>query len=284
MGSTRDYRMVTTDALLRHGLQPGRAGLELTLDPAFAGLPGAAHGGTALAAFDLVAGLDGPRRVAALYRRRVPLATALHLATSPDGSGMQCGLYQSGTLLVEGRVDPGDLSDDACGSPFAEGTPLPISTTCFVCGVENAAGLRAALRFDEAAVFGAWTPDERFRAPDGSLSSVAVTALLDEAAFWLGALATGESGMTTDLAVTLAASAPLGSPLTVRGDRTRVRPAGEDRRYWQTHVTACDGAGRPLAAADITFVAVRGAARKLAAWVAPLNPPDVLHRVFPAYA
>lgn len=276
--------MVTTDALLRRGLQGDRAGGEFTLDPAFAGLPGVAHGGTALAAFDAVAGLDGPRRVAALYRRRVPLATPLRLATSSVGSGVRCDLYQAEALLVEGRIEPVDLPDVPWRSARADGMPLPISTTCFVCGVDNAVGLRAALRFDEASVFGTWTPDERFRAPDGLLSSLALTSLLDEAAFWLGALATGESGMTTELAVTLVAPAPLDTVLTVRGDRTRVRPVAGDPRYWHTHVAACDGAGHLVAAADITFVAVRGAARKLAAWVAPLNTPDVLHHIFPAYA
>jgi acyl-coenzyme A thioesterase PaaI-like protein len=276
--------MVTTDALLRRALHPGHAGLELTLDPAFAGLPGAAHGGTVLAAFDAVAGLNGIRRVGGLYRKRVPLATPLRLEISPAGDGVQCDLYHSGSLLVEGRVDPADLADGICGAAPAEGVPLPISTTCFVCGVENRAGLRAGLRFDDDAVFGTWAPLERFRAPDGSLSVVALTALLDEAAFWLGALATGESGMTTDLAVTLAARAPFDTALTVMGARSRVQSIADDARYWQTHVTACDGAGRLVAVADITFVAVRGSARKLAAWVAPLNPPGILHRIFPAYA
>ena len=63
-----------------------------------------------------------------------------------------------------------------------------------------------------------------------------------------------------------------------------MRPAGGDPRYQATQVVARDDAGRMLASADITFVAVRGAARRLATWVAPLNPPEVLHRIFPAYA
>jgi hypothetical protein len=29
---------------------------------------------------------------------------------------------------------------------------------------------------------------------------------------------------------------------------------------------------------------VRGAARKLAAWLAPMNPPDLMPKIFPAYA
>jgi len=39
-----------------------------------------------------------------------------------------------------------------------------------------------------------WQPRAPFRRADGSLAPAALTTLLDEAAFWLGALATGESG------------------------------------------------------------------------------------------
>ena len=118
----------------------------------------------------------------------------------------------------------------------------------------------------------------------GAWRPFAVTSLLDEAAFWLGALASGESGMTTDLAVTLASTIPFGAPVAVRGERARVQPLPGDRRYWQTHTIAWDGDGRVVAEADITFVAIRGTARKLAGWLGPLNPPGLLPRIFPAYA
>ncbi|MGH7331529.1 MAG: PaaI family thioesterase, partial [Candidatus Rokuibacteriota bacterium] len=254
------------------------------LDPVFQGLPGVAHGGSVLAAFDAVAALGGTRRVAGLYRRRVPLGTPLGLEMDSAHGVTRCRLYDSTSLLVEGRIDPGELPDTSALYPAPGGSPLPVSSTCFVCGVENAAGLQARLWFDDVAVGGTWTPAERFRDANGGLSSVALLALVDEAAFWLGALATGESGMTTDLAVTLAARVAVHTTLTLNGARARVRPTTDDRRYWQTQVEARDDTGRLVAAADITFVAVRGAARKLASWVAPLNPPEVLHRIFPAYA
>jgi hypothetical protein len=69
----------------------------------------------------------------------------------------------------------------------------------------------------------------------------------------------------------------------VAGERAATRPRAGDARYWQTCVSATDAAGRPLATAAITFVAVRGAARRLVHGLAALNPPDVLRRVFPAY-
>jgi hypothetical protein len=49
-------------------------------------------------------------------------------------------------------------------------------------------------------------------------------------------------------------------------------------------VTAWDERGRVVADAAITFVAVRGSARRLAAWLLRANPPQVVRRVFPAYA
>ena len=61
----------------------------------------------------------------------------------------------------------------------------------------------------------------------------------------------------------------------------RARP--DDPRYWDTEVGAWDDAGRIVASARITFVAVRGAARKLCTGLLAMNPPEILHRIFPAY-
>ena len=278
--------MTTTETLLLPFLHAGRAGFQITLDPVFQGLPGVAHGGSVLAAFDVAAALGGPRRVVGRYRRRVPLGTPLDLAMERAEGAVRCRLYDptSTSLLVEGQIDRGELPAASAPPAVVEGSPLPVSSTCFVCGVESSVGLRAQLWFDEMTVGGTWRPPARFRDAHGSLSSLALLALLDEAAFWLGALATGESGMTTDLAVTLAARVPLDTTLTLSGARARVQPSSDDSRYWTTHVEAREGSGRLVAAADITFVAVRGAARKLAAWMAPLNSRDILHRIFPAYA
>src|SRR3990170_4615437 len=118
----------------------------------------------------------------------------------------------------------------------------------------------------------------------GPLAPAALTTLLDETAFWLGALATGESGMTTDLAVTLHGPVPFGAALTVSGRRAAVRPHADDRRYWDTEVAARDAAGALVASARITFVAVRGAARRLVTGMLAINDADVVRRVFPAYA
>lgn len=276
--------MQTTDETLRRSLQPRGDAFMLTLDRAFQGLPDTAHGGTVLAAFDAVAAFPGARRVTGIYRKRVPLLEPLALDIARLDASLTCRLLDAtATTLVEGRVEPALLDGDASERPAGAGELLPVSSTCFACGVENPLGLRAQLSFDDLGVWATWRPLERFRAADGTLAPIAVTALLDEVAFWLGALCTGESGMTTDLDVVLGAGVPFGGPITVSGARDRVRPTSPDPRYRATHVIARDEDGRAVAVADITFVAIRGAGRKLAGWMLARNPPDVLRRIFPAY-
>ena len=102
-------------------------------------------------------------------------------------------------------------------------------------------------------------------------------------AFWLGAAASGESGMTTDLRVVLHESLAVEGDIIVSGPRADVRAHAADPRYWDTQVGAWDNAGKLVASARITFVAVRGAARKLCTGLLAMNPPAILHRIFPAY-
>ena len=274
--------MLTTDAL-RRALDGD--GTTLTLDRGFQGLPDTAHGGSVLAAFDLVAAGRGPRALRGQYLRRVPLGVPLRLTVERAGPGHAFTLSDGGTTLVEGALTPPDgAAGVAVEPPPAEAMSLPISRGCFACGTDNPLGLGARLRADDAVVGGTWRPRPGFAATDGTLAPVALTTLLDEAAFWLGALATGESGMTTDLRVTLHDAPPADGEITVAGARDAVRARADDARYWDTAVSARDAGGRLVASAAITFVAVRGAARRLAAGMLAVNPPELLRRVFPGYA
>jgi len=274
----------TTDSALRDGLTGGGDEFRLSLDPGFQGLPDTAHGGSVLAAFHAVAGLAGPQELRGLYRRRVPLGTPLRLSAARAGGVVACRLLDDAdALLVEGAVRGVTTPPVPVASAPDRGDPLPISSTCFACGVDNPLGLRARLFVDEVSVGTRWQPRETAAMPDGSLAPVALTALLDEAAFWLGALASGESGMTTDLAVTLHGPVAFGAPILVSGARSAARPRGDDSRYWDTVIAASDETGRVVATGRITFVAVRGAAQRLVTGLLKMNPPDVLRRVFPAY-
>ena len=274
--------MIVRDALRRGTLGRLDDGIAIAMDRGFQGLPDMAHGGSVLALFDGAADLDGPRRVRAHYLKRVPLATPLTLRRiEVEGCARFDLVDAGGTTLVDGEVSPMP-PPVAPATAIGRGEPLPLSSSCFVCGTDNEIGLRATMTCDDAAVAGIWEPHEGFRTPDGAVAPVAITALLDEAAFWLGALATGESGMTTVLDVTLLRPVRFGAPITIAGDRHRVLPRPDDPRYLDTKIVALD-AGEPVASARITFVAVRGAARRLSSWLAQTNPSDVIRRVFPAY-
>jgi hypothetical protein len=285
--------MTTTDDLLRRGLEGGRPQMRLVLDRTFQGLPDCAHGGSVLAAVDAGVGWPGPRRLAGVYRRRVPVATSLQLTLQDGDETTTFELSDGATVLVDGTVAHADSAEARAGvaaepataadDTARAGHPLPISTTCFVCGTDNAAGLHAQFAFDDATVAGHWPSGEAFRGVDGRLAPVALTSLLDEAAFWLGALATGESGMTTDLRIALHGAVPFGTVITVAGDRALVRPRADDSRYRVTSVAARDQDGQVVATGEITFVAVRGAARRLVTGLLARNPPAVLKRVFPDY-
>jgi acyl-coenzyme A thioesterase PaaI-like protein len=274
----------TIDSVLRDGLVGHGDDFRLTLDPAFQGLPDTAHGGTVLAAFHAAAGGAGRRALHGSYRRRVPLGVPLPLTLARDEEGVSCRLVDdTGAVLVDGGVHAVTAPPSPSRPPVERGDPLPISSTCFACGVDNPLGLRARLFTDDVRVMGRWEPRESAAMADGLLAPIALTALLDEAAFWLGALATGEAGMTTELAVTLHEPVPFGPPIVVAGSRDTTRQRADDARYWDTEVAAFDDSGQPVATGHITFVAVRGAARRLVAGLLKANPADVLARVFPAY-
>jgi acyl-coenzyme A thioesterase PaaI-like protein len=279
--------MTTIDATLRHALEVSGRDLILTLDPALQGLPETAHGGSVLAVFDALSGATASREVSGLYRRRVPLGLPLTLLRAREDSVETFVLSdQAGNVLVDGRVSPlaGEAANGAPGPPDGNGAGhvLPISRTCFACGTDNELGLRARLAFDADTVRGTWQPRAPFRRTDGSLAPAALTTLLDEAAFWLGALATGESGMTTELRVSLHRPAPFEAPVTVTGARAAVRPRNADPRYQETELVARAG-DHVVATAHITFVVVRGAARRLVSWMLAINDPECVRRVFPAY-
>jgi hypothetical protein len=257
--------------------------LTLTLAPGFQGLPETAHGGSVLAVFDAIAKATGPRAIVGVYRRRVPVGVPLALAVRPDGAAAHFELTDGRATLVDGSIGSADGAAAEAARLEPPAYPLPVSHTCFACGTQNEIGLRLRLEFDERAVVGAYLARDLFRAREEVVATVVLTTLLDETAFWLGALASGEAGMTTDVRVHLHRSPAFGSRLTVSGLRAHVRPLAGDPRYWQTETAIHDERGDPIASGQILFVAVRGAAKRLVAGILAMNPAEVVRRVFPAY-
>jgi acyl-coenzyme A thioesterase PaaI-like protein len=275
---------ITIDSVLREGTSVHGDEFRVTLDPRLSGLPDTAHGGSVLAAFQVIGGVAGAHRVSGNYKKRVPLDVQLRLTLARERDDTVCRLFDAtGGVLVEGGVGP---ASDAPPPPIPageRGDPLPVSSTCVACGVDNALGLQAQLVFDDERVWTRWAPRPTAARADGTLAPIALTTLLDEAAFWLGALASGESGMTTELALTLHRSIAFGEPVIVAGERGRTR-SRSDARFWETEVTAADASGRIVASGHIVFVAVRGAARRLMQGFLSRSSPEILRRIFPAYA
>src|SRR5512134_1624376 len=131
-GDTRDYRMLTTDALLRAAVSGPPDDLTLTLDPAFQGLPDTAHGGTLLALFDALARRTPTRQIVGHYRRRVPLGVPLKLTVAPAAEVVACRVQDTtGTVLVEGHVEAVPWAAAGGTAPGPGLAPLPVSRTCF---------------------------------------------------------------------------------------------------------------------------------------------------------
>ena len=247
--------MTTTDALRRaprgHGAdRDPHARPRVRRD-----LPDTAHGGS------------GARRFRRARRARGPRESAGPLSSSACRSACRCACASSragrrrlelfdvspsagGSVLVDGRVARAARpapprrrpADDAARGRRDAAARLaphasPVAST-------TARPARAPARRRRRRWAATWTPRRRLRRADGTLAPVALTTLLDEAAFWLGALATGESGMTTELRVRLHDGAPRRGPITVAGAaHSACGPRAGDPRYWDTEVAARD-AGR----------------------------------------
>ena len=207
MGGTRDDRMKTTEALLRRSLDASGAGIALTLDPAFQGLPGTAHGGSVLGRPRCRRGAPGASAgCRASIAGGSPSASGSPSRTTLADGAAACRVRDGDVILVEGRVArPSSPRRRLGGRTDGDGdAPARLEHVLRVWARQRRRPARPApLRR------GRWSAGCGLRprasaAAQGGLAPLALTSLLDEAAFWLGALASGESGMTTDLAVTLA--------------------------------------------------------------------------------
>ncbi len=99
----------------------------------------------------------------------------------------------------------------------------PNSRDCFVCGVANPIGLKIAFYSEsETKVIAHFTPRDEHQGFPGVLHGGIISALLDET---IGRLLTPKDrwAMTAELNVRFLAPVPIGRPLTVEGELTRLR-------------------------------------------------------------
>src|SRR5574337_942999 len=283
--------MTIEDALAECLTLNGDGSGSLTLARTLQGFPDTAHGGGILAALDRAAwrwiAPTTPRTIAAEIHKTVPLETALPLSVRGAASGVALVLGDDGRPLVRARVTPAPAKPAPWGErpgPAGEGRGVGISRGCVACGIENAIGLRLQLRFDERWVWCDRHPPETFRTAEGRIAPALFTVLLDEMAWWLGALASGEAGVTTKIAVTLHHPAqPWGEALLAIGPRDRVAVAGERGHFWKTETAVFAEDGALLASGAITFAGSRAYSKQLVPRLLALNPPERLSPIFPKY-
>ena len=222
--------------------------------------PGIVHGGGLVAILDAATRALGvppmPRVVEGRITSSVPLATALTLEGGAREGGASVTILEDGQTLSSASVSM--LGPDVAAPRSAwrggrGGWTLPMSEDCLACGARNPLGLQTALSFDDE---GVWTRLEP-RAPwrtGAAIHDALAPVVLDEVAWWLGALIMREGGLTNRIQVTLhRPTLPAGAPLLAAGRFDDVTPIDRRRTFWRTVCGLFDAEGMPIASAVVVF-------------------------------
>ena len=255
--------------------------------------PGIVHGGALTAALDeagrRVGGGDGPRRVEARLTASVPIAAAVALEGEARDGGAAVSLVDRGQPLSMATIAALEAPGTAAPAPWcgnAAGFALPTSETCLACGAGNSLGLRLALAFDDEGVWVRTTPRAGWRAA-GGLHPALAPVLLDEVAWWLGALVMREGGLTNRIAVELLDPGALvaeDGEIAAAGRFVDVVAVDRRKTFWRTEVALTGPGGRPLARAAIVFRGGAAYSERQLPYFRPRTPPDVFRRMFPNHA
>lgn len=134
---------------------------------------------------------------------------------------------------------------------------LPNSKTCFVCGEDNASGLRTRFYVEGDLVKMPLTAVEHHCGYENTVHGGIVAAALDECMGWAAARAIERMCVTAELTVRYIERVPVSPDLTVEAEVTR-----KHRRMVQTEARIVDGGGKVLARAEGRFL--------------PLSPEETL--------
>jgi acyl-coenzyme A thioesterase PaaI-like protein len=252
--------------------------------------PGIVHGGCLVALVDAAAERlgrsPGPRRIEGRLTSSVPIGTALDLETGRSHDTISLSISQGGQTLASGGVT-------ALGEPPASpawrgngaGSPLPMSEQCLACGARNPVGLQVTLAFDAEGVWARFEPREAWRANGDRLHPALAPVLLDEVAWWLGALVMKEGGLTNRLTISLhEPDAPFEGPLVATGRFADVSPIDRKRTFWRTESTLTTASGRLLATASIVFRGGADYSARQVPYFKSRTPIGIFQRMFPNYA
>jgi hypothetical protein len=259
--------------------------------------PGIVHGGALAALLDraarALAADERPRRIEARLTSSVPIERALDLEGHAEGSAVGVTILERGQLLTSATITAPDewavASDEAPPSihpaSAADGWPMPRSEQCLACGADNPLGLRLGLRFDRHGVWARFEPRPPWQRPDGRLEPALAAVILDEIAWWLGALVSQEGGLTNRISLTLPRpDVAVAGPLLAGGRFDAVTPVDRRRTFWRTHGALIGADGAVLATAAIVFRAGADYSARQMTYFRSRTDPEVFARMFPAYA
>jgi len=279
---------VTIEEALRGALADAAHG-RVSFPRDLQGFPGTVHGGAVGALFYRATTPRPPAELRLTLRRGVPTDTALALVTGSSGARARLELRQGDRALAEATLsrqvarapDPTPLLEAWRAHPQPDGE-IPGTATCLACGSGNPLGLRVRFLWNSRLLWRQYTPRAEYRAAGGSLHPALATIMLDELGWWLGALAQGECGVTTEVTVTILRPLPF-APLLVLGDRALVRSTDDPRgRYCRTSGVLVRPDGTLLATADVQFAGSRAYTRRLLQPFLEVTPAEDLFRLFPS--
>jgi hypothetical protein len=252
--------------------------------------PGIVHGGCLVALVDAAAARlgrpPGPRRLEGRLTASVPTESALEIAADHANGTAALTISQGGHILTSGTVTA--LETEHLAAPWWGGAPgvtLPMSEDCLACGARNPLGLQVALAFDDEGVWTRLEPRRPWRLPDERLHPALVPVLLDEVAWWLGALVMKEGGLTNRLAINiLEPDLPADGVVVAAGRFDRVTPVDRKGTFWRSELALGTSAGEMLATASIIFRGGPEYSERQMPYFRSRAPLEVFRRMFPNHA
>ena len=279
---------MTIEEALRHAL--AEATQERVAFPRdLQGFPGTVHGGAVAALFYRVTTPQPPVRIRMDLLRGVPTETPLRLTTGSAGAVARVGLAHEERRLAEAelvRLDPPPAVDAAplvaaWRARVGEEATLPRTATCLACGSANPLGLALTIRTTAHFLWCEVAPPEHYRAANGLLHPALATIGLDELGWWLGALAQGECGVTTEVVVTVLRPLPF-APVLLLADRDAIQADDDPRgRYVRARTWLLAADGRPLAVADVRFAGSPAYTKRLLQPFLETTSAESFFRIFP---